>query len=141
MHPENQFPQSPLMMMYPFMQQRGSDGNTNQVPARVRVALEFLNELSAKTARRPVANDMSIEIIDGMELNATEEIAQTAALRMLTSYFSGQLQPSTWEQYHLQQDKGHMLLLPCPGCNGEAEKVGGCTQCGGRGKVALARMA
>lgn len=104
----------------------------NEAPARVRVAVDFLLNLSYKTMPRAAANDISIEVIPGQDLTASELRTQDAACEMLYDYFGGKMKGSDWERKFLDRSRPQELdgpagsLVDCSRCNGRT----GNTECG-----------
>lgn len=112
----------------------------NEVPARVRAALDYLSLLTVKGMTRAAVNDITIELIDGQDLTPSEERARGAACDMLTSYFRGDLQTNLQEQVGyrvmLQHAGGQVLVeRPCPVC--KIPGVDSCPYCGGTGRVQM----
>ncbi len=67
--------------------------DNNEPPARVKIALEYLHSLTHKTMTRGMVNDVGFDTIEGQQLSIPELEAQSAACKMLTSYFKGKLEP------------------------------------------------
>ena len=88
----------PFFGSWPPFQQPQQIAEAGQPPARVRIALEFLTNLSSKTMLRAAANDLSIEVIPGQDLTSNEKDAQLAACDMLADYFGGRLKQDIWEK-------------------------------------------
>lgn len=112
--------------------------DADAVPARVRVAADYLKALTWKTQAFPAANDVAIEVVPGQRLTADEEAAQTAAANLLEHYFKGDLPASEPEALALRQaadpDKRAMgTLIHCMNCNGHRGNSGCklCRGCGG----------
>lgn len=112
------------------------------VPARVVKAMEFLNTVTAKTAARAAANEMSIETIPGQKLSPEEENAQSAALNCLTHYFDGRLKMDEWEQLRHDAIKKQAetgvkkgTLCNCLMCGGLRRPKKDCPLCEGSGTV------
>jgi hypothetical protein len=95
----------------PWMQQGHSSEETP--PARIRVAMEFLNSLTMKTMRRPYGNNMTIDVIPGQKLTKAELNTQATAANLLNDYFTGKMQPAQWEE---QQEQGCGTVLRCFAC-------------------------
>jgi len=102
------------------------------VPARVRVAMEYLNLMSQKTMTHAAGNDLIIEQIPGQELTDEEASAQATACNMLENYFAGKMPPDYWERLDAQDrahDRGEEgTIMPCPNC-GEGVAVGSAKEC------------
>lgn len=112
----------------------------DDVPARVKVAITYLEEINEKTAPKIALSDTTHETVDGQELSGPEIQAQTAACNLLTQYFQGKLEPSLWESAQLAQstalDDNHQPLpaeiksIECPFCKGK-----GCPMCLNKGRL------
>jgi hypothetical protein len=92
------------------------------VPARVRVALEYLSLLTSKTMVRAAVNDMAIQEIPGQELSSEEVTAQATACNMLSFYFAGKMPADYWERLDAE-DRAYQRgeggeLSPCFNCRG-----------------------
>jgi hypothetical protein len=106
-------------------------------PARVRVALEFLRDLTFKTMPKVAINDVAIEDVPLQKLTAEEEAAQDAACFLLSSYFNGRLQLNVQEKSELEQSKradGPGVVMKCQLCYGGPINPG-CALCKGSGNV------
>ena len=129
-YPWGQMPYMP----YPYQQQTPRE----EVPARVRVAVQFLSNLAMKTAKSIAVNAMSIEAIDGQELSLREVEAQSAALGMLKRYFGGELEIDGRES---QEGRRQVVVAPagiivCTSCGGDGQAEGGrCSVCHGKGHL------
>jgi hypothetical protein len=135
----NQQPQQLMFLPMPVsQQQRGCD---NEVPARVRVALAFLDSLTMKTLTRCYSNDVSHNEVQGQELLPVERQSQAAALNMLTSYFNGKLAPSKWEELEILENE-QSQLIHCPACNatGKNRYATNCPTCEGRGFLVVSKQ-
>lgn len=117
----------------------------NETPARVRAAMEFLNQLTFKTMLRPAAgpSTLNVEVVAGQPLGKEEVLAQCAACRMLADYFGGKLRPDRWERYFLQTSEaeaesrmpdGKGQYLQCPACPANAPRHN-CIICSGTGGI------
>ena len=127
------FPPVPMppWAMLPF--QRPPDYHGNEVPARVQLAIKFLEHLTNKEKTVSGLNFC----VDGVELLPVEHQTQAAALKMLQAYFAGTLTPSGWEQWTGQSISGQSVHK-CPVCDG-AGKLGKmpCHSCHGNGFVGV----
>ena len=124
-----------IMMGHPGMRQ-----DRNEVPARVRMALAFLDHMVIKRITRVAVNDISIEEIQPPRLTVEEETAQGAACDLLTQYFNGKLKHDKWEQTDLElRSKPEMetdvTMMNCFGCGGSGSPQ--CRICKGAGKVVV----
>lgn len=129
-------PQPMVPFMFPWqMPQQSVPPPFNEVPARVRVAICFLQDLSYKTMTQGVVHPMGCETIDGQKLTPQESRAQGAALSMLHDYFNGQLEPSGWEMYMIKRPNA--LTIRCEECQGtgfhKENNQAPCPTCNGRG--------
>lgn len=111
-------------------------------PARVRVALEFLMDLTVKGMTRAAANDLAIELIPGQQLSHDEKEAQKAACACLKEYFAGKTKPDAYEKIAERKfekktlaDGKPGLVLTCIGCGGQIPKMYNCTICKGAGEI------
>ncbi len=122
--------------MAPWFMGHGPDHHANDVPARVQVALSFLNSLTAKTAPVCGVSDVSgLETDVGQELCPEEEATRDTALCMLQDYFRGRMAPSDWEQFNATMTT-HMFV-DCPQCKGENRA---CKVCLGKGKIIVPKQ-
>lgn len=151
---------TPNQMVFPFimpMQGGGQDNLRNHLPfndppARVKVALAYLQSLTDKTAERGWAgfSSLGIEITEGQKLTPREHYAQHTACDMLASYFKGDLQPTEWEKLQMRaievfikleedggsvNDLGEGKLLTCPGCGQVGKIRPNCIICKGSGQL------
>jgi hypothetical protein len=130
---------------YPFLIPYPSGGNQqnplnlldNDPPARIKVALDFLSQMTVKVMPRAAANNISIEWSTPPKLNANEIAAQGAACSLLVKYFSGDLEADGWEDQRkkaanisMKPKKQPGTLMRCFGC--APEFTGDCHICGGR---------
>lgn len=111
-------------------------------PARVRVALEFLTDLTVKGMTRAAANDISIELIPGQKLSMDEVEAQKAACACLKEYFAGRTRPDRYEQIAQKKIETRTLangkpgmILQCIGCAAMPNKMPYCKVCHGTGEI------
>ena len=129
--------QGPMMfpMMFPMMSQ--GQEHRDHPPARVRLALEFLQHLSFKTMSRCAVNDISIEEIPGQKLTEHERSAEVYACRALGSYFQGNLTPDVYERERSVQVPGQPgIYIRCPVCPPSGSNPG-CNFCKGNGHVVI----
>ncbi|RJQ26389.1 hypothetical protein C4577_03495 [Candidatus Parcubacteria bacterium] len=128
---------------FPFIvasQQGGNNLLENDAPARVKTALDFLQQLIIKTMPRAAASDNQIEWAPETKLNANEVAAQGAACNLLVKYFSGDLKADSWEEVRRKAAKEGMLptrtcgtLMRCFGC--APDYTGECHICDGKRTV------
>ncbi len=111
-----------------------------ECPARVRAAMEFLQQLSFKQMVRGVATEHVIDVIPGQKLTTAEANAQASAANMLSLYFQGKLRVNFWEKLERDQmNTGFGGLGPgtpinCVNCIGGAPKSK-CPLCKGSGNL------
>lgn len=125
-------------------QQQQSPPSYQRPPVRVSVALVFLNDLTAKTAKQGLMNGVAIDTMEGQKLCAAEATAQSAACNLLTDYFRGKLKPDLWEKQLLinqQENKGLLndtskpgVIIQCVACAPNPPRSS-CTLCGGCGQL------
>lgn len=127
MNPPQGFMPYPIMAFPPPPQREDSIP-----PARVRVAVEFLNNLSFKTMPRVAMNDVNIETIDGQKLSLREQEAQSAACNLLISYFKGELPQDVFEK---QEVLGKGTIINCLACNPSRPPSPSCRICQGTGSL------
>ena len=89
---------TPAFVPFPMIPFGNQITSHQEAPARVRMAAEFIRDMTFKGMSRIAVNDLSIEEIEGKELTIREEEARTAACNLLTSYFKGELNRDTWEK-------------------------------------------
>lgn len=106
-----------------------------QPPARVRVAVEFLQNLNFKTMDRIAVTDIEACCFDGDELSPTEECARDAACDLLTDYFMGKLKPSLWEQKAIsdKDPRSGGMVIRCMACGTVVQQD--CIFCKGTGSL------
>mgnify|MGYP001574195025 CR=1 FL=1 len=137
---------SPMPFMFPIMvnanQERGHGLQTNEVPARVQVALTYLKHLTIKTMTQVVANDVGFETVDGQELTKGESAAQDSAANLLRDYFAGAYLPDSCEERNGEVERRVAAVLgqrglstPCYHCRGERSVMVQCPVCRGTGRV------
>lgn len=130
----------PLLMPFTGPQQQ-STSHLNQVPARVQMALSFLQDLNIKTMERIAANDVGFETVEGQKLVDEEVWAKNAACNLLRKYFDGSLRPNEWERLLLRSgpkyppnEKG--VLINCIQCHGHySPPRPDCVFCRGTGSL------
>ena len=135
------FAMMPMPFWPPWQQPQDHHGQTlgNEVPARVRVAMEFLRQLSAKETPQVAVTGFvqgpgSIEVLDGLKLTKDEIVAQNHALAMLSDFFRAQMQNNNWEELYtdsaerdLEQREG--VTIVCPVCEGRSRIPGSQSNC------------
>jgi hypothetical protein len=123
----NQFSNSQYPIQFPFSftvpSQQSSPGlMDNESPARVRIALEVLSQLTSKVMPRAAATDNSIEWADMPKLTGNETALQGAACSLLIDYLGGKLKMDRWEETrHKASTRGLVpnkpgVLLRCHVC-------------------------
>lgn len=136
----NQQPQMPsivLQQMQPPPMPRHFNG---VVPPRYDAAMRYLEYCHVKEMTRPVANDIAIDQVPGLELTVDEQIVRRTACRTIHKYLRGELPVDTWEWLTWRHDyieTVRMLngqVVNCPLCNGI---TGGttCHWCAGAGSI------
>jgi hypothetical protein len=128
------FAMMPLPMLFGGAQQ--PQHHNEEAPARVRVGLAFLRDLTMKTMTRGMANDVGFDVIEGQKLEVEEREAQSAACKMLTSYFQGKLKPTDEERACMQPmgvgqtnqcfhclASGGVTCPNCRVCNGSGQVI------------------
>jgi hypothetical protein len=129
----------PFIMLPPWFQQPQQQQyppGYDHVPARVRLAIQFLNDLTHKGTTVSMTNMGSDHTIEGQELLPVEHQAQAEACKMLSAYFRGELQPSSWEVALMRQScQGVPVpMVACPICLGSKFVKGQpCRKCNGKG--------
>ena len=68
------------------------------MPARVRIAMQFLQSLTHKTMPKVAISETLIEQINGQELSTAERNAQATACNLINDYFLGKLKPDFWDK-------------------------------------------
>lgn len=114
----------------------------DQVPARVRFALSYLQFLATKEQAIGVPGATAVEVIDGPRATTAENLAREEAARLLGDYFRGQYRPDALERRRTKEAAGAPggapgrpgAYLRCPGCQGGTGRYG-CEMCGGCGEV------
>lgn len=114
---------------------------TESPPPRIRVAMEFLTDLTIKTAPRVAANDMGFHEIDPQKLTLPETQAMNAACLCLTDYFKGELRPDRYEnneqRYLPENVRGPGTILRCIRCGVGGVPDATCIVCNGSGSVLI----
>lgn len=111
-----------------------------EVPARIRAALSFLQDLNSKTMTRAAVSENDIEEIEGQELSQCEKDTQADACRMLSSYFDGTLKPNCWELDNSEEEVESPpnytegVRIKCP-CSSPGRTTINCHLCKGSGWV------
>ncbi len=126
-----------LMSQLPEPQRPG-----DEVPARVRLAMEYLSHCTMKTMVRGMANDVGFDTIEGQKLTEEESSAHGVACLLLQKYFRGCLKPSASEHLVLDamEDKqddatsGSGMLMRCFSCAPNPPRPE-CPFCRGQGEV------
>lgn len=117
-------------------------------PARVQVAMGFLNYLQNKMMTRVAINDISIEEVSGQVPTVDEKNTHSTACQVLQKYFKGNLKITEWEtlnDFGDDRDAGECRPDPeiysCPSCLlGKPEGTvpqKTCKICEGQGKVVI----
>lgn len=121
----------PSAAIQPIQQQRDS------VPPRIRIAMEFLGNLTAKAMPRAAVADNQIEWADTPEISKAELNAQATAANLLNDYFLGRFEPDAMEKMEREKVKEGIAMV-CPLC----QRLGGATKecdfCRGAGRVKVA---
>lgn len=122
-------------------QQQSRPGD--EVPARVRLAMEYLAHCTVKTMTRGMANDVGFDTVPGQELTDEEASAHGTACLLIQSYFRGRLKPSHVEHLVLDamEDQRECprpdsagMLMKCFACAPSPPQPG-CPFCHGQGEV------
>ncbi len=109
-------------------------------PLRIRVALDFLNQLSAKMAVRAACSESQVIELDGQKLTTAEANAQASACNLLVDYFLGSLKPDRWEKEafdRIQKEANPLnmgTIINCFSCSPNPPKPS-CKFCHGGGSV------
>jgi hypothetical protein len=122
---------------------------SQEVPPRVQVAFRFLETLTEKTATKPLPTKafdgdggITYEALQGQELTVEEREAMTSALKLLTSYFKGEMGESHLETDARRREEerrkdeftfGLPIVIDCPQCGGNPRR--GCFVCRGKGRI------
>jgi hypothetical protein len=88
----------------PNPQQQVPQLDINAVPARVRLAMDFIAMLHAKQMKRGAVADGSSQVLelDGLDLTPEEESARDNACLMMGHYFEGKLTADKTEELRLK---------------------------------------
>jgi len=112
------------------------------VPARVRMALEFLSMMTHKTMSRAAVSDIGIEVLPWQDLCDEEVATQATACNLLSRYFAGKLTPDVWEKLRydamkqrVQQGGKEGMVIRCIGCGHGPMPNPTCELCKGSGKI------
>lgn len=132
-------------VLIPMGQEFRNQSNPNsrdELPARVQVALEFLENLTRKTRAQIAVNDHpgGIEVVPGQQLTSYEKDAQVAACGLLENYFAGRLAVNSWENLDLEIKKSAVLSkrgsiqIRCIMCSSDGVNPN-CIMCRGLGEI------
>lgn len=113
-----QMPFMPIPIFNYGAGQQQSQFQESVIPGRVKLAVQFLQDLSHKTMDRAAVNDLSIEVIQGQKLKCPEENAQSAACNMLIAYFRGELEPDKYD-HKTRENQSPGTILRCFICGGK----------------------
>lgn len=91
----------------------------DEPPARVLVAMQYLRYATDKTADAVVPHGMGAETVGGQQLTRDEQEAMTNACSLLSTYFTGKLIPTRWEDGTLSRRRNQGAIIICPMCGGE----------------------
>lgn len=130
----------PQPMFWPWQQPQTNQRPIlpNEAPARVFVAIRYLNDLTAKTMTRVAVNDVGFQELDGQKLTPCEVEAGRAACEALTAYLKGRMTPDAWEDVILgeaepREPEGQVMR--CMACEGASNAPNQCSMCRGEGRV------
>lgn len=142
----SQQPFMPISMLMPYMGYPQQQSRENDIPPRVRIALLYLNDITAKTMTRAAATEHQIQEIPGQELSKEEKLAQSNACALLSSYFAGSMELSELEKEEREDRKNPVheaagTVMNCFSC----ESVGRgpnprCKICRGTGLILVTPM-
>ena len=132
---------------YPFPifqpQELSPQGPGDDVPARVRLAMEYLAHCTTKTMVRGMVNDVGFDTIEGQKLTEEELSAQGTACLLIQRYFRGKLKPSHVEHLVLDAMEDRQgesrpevagMLMKCFACAPNPPQPC-CPFCHGQGEV------
>jgi len=139
-----------MMMPFPFGQMMPDQQDIRPqvpdiiVPARVRIAMEFLNSLTVKGMTRAAVYESGAQEIKGQNLSDEEADAQATACNLLSQYFAGKLPPDQWESLRVdalkkqaatgeKNQKG--MVLNCVMCSNRRQPRRDCPLCEGSGVI------
>ena len=114
------------------------------VPARIKIAMDYLNMLSFKTMVKPNTNSVSIGEISGTELSEDEVDTRRDALILLSEYFNGIMKPTKWD--NVEESQFPSYPTSCVGKHGPSippvpeSKVVDCPMCITKGRSTLCPM-
>ncbi|SRR5258705_4768666 len=127
------------MMSFPFpfpFQQAMRPDPEDKVPARVRVAMNWIGQCTHKTAPQVAISDIAIDEIEGQKLSQEEAVAHAEACAVLTKFFTGKLELTSEEKKDREELAGGKgTVLRCPMCAGNPMQQPSCTLCEGSGAV------
>lgn len=133
-----------MPMMSPFPQEPPQQQQAPDivVPARVRIAMEFLQSLTIKTMTRAAVSENQIDQIDGQKLTEEESNTQATACNLLGKYFAGRLEADSWEKIRVdalkKQNDGKNprgMVLNCVMCGTSRRPRKDCPLCEGSGVI------
>jgi hypothetical protein len=125
-------------------EQQSVANNQETPPARVMVALRFLNDVTAKKMPKVVPmGEWKCEIVDGLKLTPTETNAEMHAHELLVDYFKGDLKADWREQLDVDAYKeiqGRKIeerpSISCPVCI-PTNPSPNCMYCDGTGRCLI----
>lgn len=112
----------------------------DRVPRRVAVAMDLLQHFTIKTMTRGIANDVSIQEIEGQRLEVEETEAHLTACKLLTQYMKGDYKPTTEER---KEVKSVGSIISCPQCGASGrvpssqKSANACPLCKGTGYLSV----
>jgi hypothetical protein len=127
---------------YILQNQQQQDNSVQEMPpARVLVALRFLDAITAKKQPRAYSTgEYHTEIVPGLELTPTEVNAEHHAHNLLIDYFDGKLKPDWREQLDVELMKSETIVerpvQSCPSCNPNNPRPD-CIYCDGTGRICI----
>lgn len=115
----------------------------NEVPARVNAAMEFLMQLTHKTAEKIAVHPMGSANYDGQLLTAAEMEAQASACKLLTQYFNGTMGSDQFEtayrnalsQIAQEEAEERPGRTPCLCVIARGQALAACPMCRGTGEI------
>ena len=133
------------MIMMPEQQEIRQPVPDIMVPARVRIAMDFLQTLTIKQMTRAAVYESGAEQIPGQKLSDEEADAQATACNLLSQYFAGKLSPDEWERIKVdalkkQAEQGEQknqkgMVLNCVMCSNRRSPRKDCPLCEGSGII------